>query len=190
MEWTNEKKIKYIKYSIILLIVFFIGFYLYIPLSKVLMPFLLSLILSYLISPIVVYFENIKFPKIWSIVCAYIIILLIIIVLVWIVFPIVNYNVKEVINKLPEIVEEYKELTFKIVSKYKFVELPYPLKQGLINNYNNILNIINNFIEDILNILMSIISNILYILLIPIITFYFLKDGEYLKKKLILMLPL
>ncbi len=97
-------------------------------------------------------------------------------------------------NVIPLYFERASEFVDKLYMKYytNMDNMP-PIFQGIeeiiLKNINNIENLIITSISKFFEGLISTFSKVISLILIPILTFYFLKDKEYFKAKLYLTIP-
>ena len=180
---------KYIKNFIFVIILIIVIYLIYMPLIKVSIPFITSLIIAYLLSPIVKFLMSKKLSKILSILIIYIVFFITTISLLKYLLPLFYSNINELFVSNPTIIDKYKLLVNEFIIKYDVSNLPDSLKQGISQNIKYISTFFNSIIIDTLSTFSWIIANIFYIALIPFITFYFLKDGEELKEKLTYVIP-
>lgn len=189
MNVLNANIIRVIKHVLILTVILYIIYKLYIPIINISFPFLASLIIAYLLSPLVDYLNKKQKSRILSILLVYLIILILLCLLFSYLIPIFYSNLIELINKTPVIIEQYRIIESEFTIRYQLSNLPESIKFGISQNIEGLSRLLNNSVSGMLSALGSIVSNVVYIFLIPFITFYFLKDKEYLKEKLALIIP-
>lgn len=186
----NSKLIYKTVYAIIfILAAVLLIYYILVPTIDILPPFIISLVLAYLLKPIIDYLDSKKVSRILSILLVYLGLLLIVILIFNYLYPMIYYNANDLIKALPDITEKYRFLSSEIAIRYELSGLPDTFKAALEENISNIENAITNAIYQALKIISLVISNAFYIALIPIITFYFLKDSENLKEKSAYIIP-
>lgn len=181
----------------VLIVVYFI-FYLfrkYTILSDTFFTITLSAILAYVLNPLVVYLESRGMRRVFAVITIYFIILGILFVLAFLVIPSSSKEIRKLVINLPIYFNNIKDFIDNIYSRYNssLGDLP-PILQGVEtavkDNMNRIENVvvsgIKNFIEGLINSFSKIISSILT----PILTFYFLVDKDFFKKKIIEYIPI
>lgn len=180
---------KYIKISLIIIVILLLIYKLYLPIIKISLPFVTSLIIAYLLSPAVKYLNSKKIPIFWGVIIIYTFIIIGLTFIISYLYPVLYRSFEELIIRMPLIFEKYSFLINEMIIRYEISNLPYSIKNILNQNISDVLNSINKSLSHIVRLIESIASNLFYILLIPFITFYFLKDGDYLKSKLVSVIP-
>lgn len=184
MKKINSRLIKY--FCIILISIGLIFAYIKIePLKNFLNLILLSLIFAYLLKPLRNYISN-KFKlnyKYSSI--------LLIIILVLITFITINSVITHLVNgnlNLDYLIDNIEEYVRSIVVRFNLEG------NGIFNNiyndtYMKITSFVQSFTENIFDYLVIFFDNIISLAIIPVITYYFLVDGELIFNKMLLILP-
>ena len=155
---------------------------------------IISIVLAYLINPIVNYLERYKIKRGIAVLFVYIMVLGIILILSFIIAPKIGKEIKRLLNVLPDYFHRISKFMDNIYIKYyeNMYNMP-SIFQGIdeviidyIERLENSINIgISRFFEGII----STFSKIISLVLIPILTFYFVKDKEYFKEKIYFKIP-
>jgi predicted PurR-regulated permease PerM len=153
-----------------------------------------SVIFAYLINPIVNILEKKNIPRFWGVLIIYISFIAIISIISFVFVPNIIREFKNLIVDLPEYINGIYDYINKFYLKYaKNIDNLPPIFQGikdaLIDNIGNVENSIMNSIRRITDSMFSLFSRIITFVTIPILTFYFLKDKDYFKRKVFLAIP-
>jgi len=163
-------------------------------LISILIPILWAIVISYLLNPLVNKLVEYRFSRLWSVVIIYIGIFLILIVLSVTIVPKMASEVKEFAETLPDYTREVIEFSNKMYIKYlngvnslptEFIGVDVAFREYLNGIQIYIIDLFKNITEKGLNIF----SNIVAIVLVPIYTFYFLKDTDFFRRKVLLSVP-
>ncbi|MBU5292762.1 AI-2E family transporter [Anaerosalibacter bizertensis] len=163
-------------------------------LSEIINILVLSSILAYLLNPIVDFFKKKNIPDLWSVIFVYIIIFLIIFIFSFVLIPKIIREFRNIGSILPDYLNKIYEYIDRVQNKYysNFKNLP-PQFDGIRDifeeNINNLERIIIKWIKKFVDITTNAFSKIFTLILVPIISFYFLKDKEFFKKKIYLTIP-
>ncbi|WP_427339136.1 AI-2E family transporter [Caloranaerobacter sp. DY30410] len=189
-------KRKIIKIIATLLTVFFI--YIIYKITKdvtgLFTPFILAIGLSYLLNPMVNSLEKKKVPRALGVLLVYLILIGFILIISFSIFPKLTSEFKKLIDVLPNFFNDAYEFFNELYIRYsKNIENLPPELQGINevvkSNLDKIQVTIMNSLKNFTNSIMQVFSKAFSFILIPILTFYFLKDKDYFKKKIILLIP-
>ncbi|WP_045169543.1 AI-2E family transporter [Caldicellulosiruptor morganii] len=181
------------KYFLDIVFLAFIGLVIYFFVNiktfwTILLPFIIALFLSYLLKPMVDFLETKIKSRDISILLSFIFAFSIAILIFVYFIPLFITEMKQLTQNIPEYVnifnKWFKEMDAKLSSK-----LNIDLQEILKSNSIDVQAISKQMLTAFLNILKSIYSNILYYLLIPIISFYILKDWTKIAKWIKWILP-
>ena len=185
-------------FPIIIGIIFIYLFYLlykkYNIISDMIYTVIISIVLAYLINPIVNYLERYKVKRGIAVLFVYMIVLGIILILSFIIVPQTGREVKRLLNILPDYFHRISRFMDNIYIKYyENIDNMPSVFQGIdevvidyIERLENSISIsVSRFFEGII----STFSKIISLVLIPILTFYFIKDRDYFKEKIYLAIP-
>jgi predicted PurR-regulated permease PerM len=157
----------------------------------VLTPFLISLFLAYLLNPIVVYLEKRKLPR-WL---GTLILILLVLVFIgsfvaFFVPPLIN-QIGLLISSAPQRIAQLSEFfNEKILPELNRIGIIYPDLQKFILNElpARLQNLLNGIFKNILSIFSGVsfvFNQIINLVIIPIMTFYFLRDFNLILEKLL-----
>mgnify|MGYP001186417371 CR=1 FL=1 len=197
----SGKKINFSKKKVLpLLIGIFIIYFFYIMITKydilsdIIYTIIISIILAYLINPIINYFEKYNIKRGWGVLIIYGIILGIVFVFSFLIIPNTIKDIKRLLTLLPIYFQRISYFIDELYVKYYVsIDSMSPFFKGIeeiiIDNINNIQNVIITSISKFIEGIVSTFSKIISLILIPILTFYFIKDDEYFKNRFYLTIP-
>lgn len=181
------------KYFSDIILLIFIAFVIYFFINikifwPILLPFIIALFLSYLLKPLVDFLEvKIKSRDV-SILLSFIFAFGIAILIFVYFIPLFITEMKQLTQNIPEYINVFNRW-FKDVDSKLSNKLNIDLQEILRSNSINFEAISKQVLTTFLNILKGLYSNILYYLLIPIISFYILKDWSKIVKWIKWILP-
>jgi predicted PurR-regulated permease PerM len=169
----------------LLLLVFFI--YLLSRFNEIIPPFLIAVIIAYILSPVVYYLQSrIRLPRSLIILLTYIILAVIIILIPIVIIPLfagdvtsADFNTQQLIKSLEAaLAQQYRVLGFTIHPSALLDQVIVALR-----------GFIQPVIGQTVTIVMSIITSIIWIIFIVLVSFYLIKDGTRLEEWFTLHLP-
>ena len=161
--------------------------------SNLLFTVIISLIFSYLLNPLINYMEKRGLSRSLGIIILYVAILGIFAAISISFVPRLSRELKEVIVVLPDYFNRMTDFFKDLYDKYYNLDTIAPLLEnfeGIV--YDNIYKLQNVLIENMSKIFTSVgslINRIISLVLIPILTFYFLKDKDKLLNRAYLTIP-
>ncbi|MDF2889715.1 MAG: hypothetical protein K0R80_82 [Clostridia bacterium] len=181
-------KTKLLYYFLIAVIVYILYRYRLIV-GSVLKPFIFSVILAYLLNPIVQVFEKRKIRRIYSVIIVYLIFIIVILVFALILIPRLIKDIKVLVVNLPYYSLKFQNMFEGFQETYINSNLPQGLKEVIDESIINLENLIMEALQSVLDSVVNIFSKILNIIIVPVIVFYLLKDAEYFRKQSLMLLP-
>jgi len=177
--------------------VIFISYYIYktaTQLTELLMPVLYSVILAYLLNPLINTLEKKGISRGWSIIGIYLVIATSIFLISISLFPKIAQEFENLIKVLPSYFNKAYVFLNGIYEKYSKSMDNLPIEFQTIDevvkeNLNEIQLTLITYIKSIANTIINMFSRIFTFVIIPIFTFYFLKDKEYFRRKIYLTIP-
>lgn len=157
-------------------------------------PILWAVIFAYLLNPIVHKLMEFKISRLWSVVIIYISIFSIIVLFSFTITPRITKEAKSFIEILPVYTNKAFIFINRLYDRYilsmnnlppEFIGVEVALKEYLQNFQVYIIDLFRQITTKTLNIF----SNIVSIVLIPIYTFYFLKDTQFFRRKVLKSIP-
>ncbi len=161
---------------------------------SILIPILWAVVISYLLNPLVNKLTEFNLSRFWSVVLIYIVIFLFFVVVSITFIPRITTEVKEFAEALPSYTTEAIDFFNDIYIRYldginslprEFIGIDVAFREYLASIEIYIVDLFKDITEKGL----SIFSNIVGIVLVPIYTFYFLKDTGFFRRKVLLSVP-
>jgi len=187
--WGSKKvNIRLIHIIIIAALVFIVLKY-GIAISTVIKPFIIAAAFSYLLNPIVKVFEKKGIRRIFGVLIVYLIFIAIILLLSFVLVPKLIKEISALVVNIPQYSRQMQELFRQFQDGYMRSGLPESFKDVLDDNILMLQSMILTLLQNIANGIIEIFSQFFNIIIVPVITFYMLKDAEYFKNQFILVLP-
>jgi predicted PurR-regulated permease PerM len=177
---------------LILVIILAAGYLLYL-LTPILTPFLISAFLAYIGDPAVDRLETIKFSRTLSVVFVFFIMLIIGLCFLLVVFPLMEDQIRRLLIRIPDMIDWVHSEFMPWISQ-RFGIQPDSidlagLKQSLMNHWQTVGNIAGKFIARVSASGQLALLWLSYILLVPVVTFYLLRDWDILVAKIWELIP-
>lgn len=169
---------------------FIVGGYLLYILSPILTPFIISALLAYLGDPVCDRLEarGLSRPLAVTTVFATLVVLFILVVLVLI--PTVSGQLQNLANKLPDYVQWFNETAMPYLSDKLGVSLDADnLQNALRDNLGSATSVLQSFLLGVSQPAGAILTWLTYMFMIPVITFYLLRDWDVLIAKIGELIP-
>lgn len=152
-------------------------------------PFMIGLLLAYMLNPIICYFEKKGIKRLWAIIGLYIFLFGFVIIGGSKLLTLLIQDVEYFGQDLPRILARVDELLIFIQSQYQNSELPYSLRLALDDALMVMENDLQQFIGQVVNSIIILIKNSVGLAISPILAFYLLHDWYEIKAELLLLLP-
>ncbi|WP_168198269.1 AI-2E family transporter [Crassaminicella thermophila] len=189
-------KKKYFFYLLIFMIIFLLIIVLYnfrVILWKIFTPVIWAIIFAYLLNPIVHLIDKRGISRTWSVIVVYISIILVIILISITVTPKIVTETRKLVELLPKYTTEVDNFLNNVYIKIEQLDNFSPqlttVKNIIRDHLSKTQYYIVETIKEITSEIFNMFSQIVTLVLIPIFTFYFLKDADYFKKKLTFIIP-
>jgi predicted PurR-regulated permease PerM len=161
--------------------------------SNILFTVIISLIFSYLLNPIINYLERHNISRGLGIILLYIVVFGIIIAISISFIPRLGNELKEVLMVLPSYFSTITDFFKDLYDKYYNLENIAPIienVEGLIfDNINRLQEVLLTSMTKLFTGVGSLLNRMISLVLIPILTFYFLKDKDKLINQVFLIIP-
>jgi len=162
-------------------------------LAPVLMPFLVAALLAYLGDPIVDRLEKYKFPRAAAVSSVFLLIFLVLIALPVIVLPLLEQQMTDLLQKLPRYVQWFQENVNSTLGQLLNIDATTfsqeEIKQAITKYWQQIGGFAGQIFKAMTAsglVLMALVANAI---LIPVVTFYLLRDWDILVDKIHKLLP-
>lgn len=155
--------------------------------KAVLGPFLVALIISYLLNPIVNILAGKGFPRSFSVLLIYSLFIVTITVIIINLVPLFNLQLKELSEHFPE----WNRQVQSWIEQYNHSKdsLPESVRQGIEKSLDRLENFVTDGVGNIMASLGTTVNQLFLIVIVPFLAFYMLKDVDVIEKTLITLLP-
>jgi len=179
--------------KILFLVSAVIFFYIVYILAPILTPFLVAGVFAYLGDPIVDKLEDLRFTRTASVFVVFLIFIILILSFVFIIFPLIQNQISHLLKKIPSIIDWiYIEVSPWLSQAFSLESNAINLdniKQSLIQHWESFGSFFGTFLLKIFSSAQLLIIWLSYALLIPIVTFYLLRDWDILITKISQLIP-
>ena len=179
--------------KILFLVSAVIFFYIVYILAPILTPFLVAGVFAYLGDPIVDKLEDLRFTRTASVFVVFLIFVILILSFVFIIFPLIQNQISHLLKKIPSIIDwiyievsPWLSQTFSLESNAINLD---NIKKSLIQHWESFGSFFGTFLLKIFSSAQLLIIWLSYALLIPIVTFYLLRDWDILITKISQLIP-
>lgn len=176
-----------------LLIVFIAFFWLLYLLSPILTPFVISLFLAYLGDPSVDRLQNMNFSRTLSVCIVFFVMLFMGLCFLFIVIPLLEEQIRKLFLRLPDIFNWLQFNLLPLIHKHFGIDLNNinldKIKQSLTGNWQTFGDILSRLLLKISASGQFVLLWLGYIFLIPVVSFYLLRDWDILVEKIAYLIP-
>lgn len=155
----------------------------------ILTPFILSIIMAYLLAPLVNFMEQRKISRSMSILVIYLAGLILIFIFSVQVVPLLLQDLQSLAKELPAYVQSLQKIIDHLQEDYRRFNIPANLRAIIDNNIAGLENLLSAQLERFYGFILHLFNQALLLLLVPVLTFYFLRDEEQIKSSLYRMVP-
>lgn len=177
---------------LILVTVIATGYLLYL-LAPILTPFLISAFLAYIGDPAVDRLETIKFSRTLSVVFVFFLMLIIGFSFILVIFPLIEEQIRRLLIRLPEMIDWVQAELIPWASQRFGIEADSinldGIKQSLTGHWQALGNIAGKFLTRVSASGQLLLLWASYLLLIPVVTFYLLRDWDIIVAKVRTLIP-
>jgi len=184
----NRKAIRFGSLILSFIVISYIFLKFIVVLKPIVYSLIISLILTYLLNPAVNYFHKKGISRALSILIVFLICSIVIILLVIYFLPIIIEEIKNLIIFIPETSNKIRIFTDHF-QKYYMSGLPPEIKQVIYNNISKVQILIIGLLETSMALIIALFSQFFFIIVIPVFTFYFLRDVEKISQGMFLFIP-
>lgn len=156
-------------------------------LGKIFLPFLISCLIAYLLYPITLKIHAQRIHKGLAVIIIYVVFFGGIAFLVYNLYPITIYQLRELNEQLPQLVEMYESIIYQLYESTSF--LPEAVHDKIDQLIYTIEYSVENMINKLIGGVTKLFDVIVVITVIPVLVFYFLKDYEKIKRYIKRFIP-
>lgn len=157
--------------------------------AAVIVPFLLAIVLAYILNPVVEFLENRRVPRSLGILLIYAVFFLAGTVFSLLVIPTLITELQKLGEMIPQYTEQFQAYLLHLHSDYQRFNLPESLRLALDQNLFALQDDVQTLLERVTGTVLSLFSNLMTILIIPLVVYYILRDMDSLKRSVVLLFP-
>lgn len=159
------------------------------PVLEIFEPFLIAVIVAYILNPLVAVFEKRRVSRGLAILLLYAIFFAFAFLAgVWTIPGLVT-ELQKLMEMLPEYTEQAQGFIRHLYSDYRRFNLPDSLRLALDENILLLQRALQSLLERATGVLLGLFSHFFVLLLVPLLVYYFLRDMEHLKRSLVALFP-
>ncbi|MFK8067691.1 MAG: AI-2E family transporter [Gammaproteobacteria bacterium] len=175
-----------------LAVLVFSGWLVYL-LAPVLTPFLISALLAYLGDPLVDRLEARKFSRTLGVVVVFFVMLLISVILLLVMIPLLEKQIAVLIIKIPEALDYFQNNLLPRIAEFAGFETPTldtsAFKRAVIGNWESLGGAMGGVFGKLTDSGLRVVNWLAFLVLIPVVTFYLLRDWDLLIERIHDLLP-
>ncbi len=152
-------------------------------------PFLFAVLLAYLLSPFVEALEKRRVPRTLAILIIYSLFIAALVMAGVYAVPAIVNEVNGLIKQLPTLTQQVQDFLVRVEEQFNHFNLPPTVTEALNNNIMKLQVYLDRLLSAIPQFILNLFGRIVAIILIPILSFYMLKDIELIKQSLLNLVP-
>ncbi|MBI2873797.1 MAG: AI-2E family transporter [Firmicutes bacterium] len=160
-----------------------------VQLKNILAPFVLAVIIAYILNPVVEFLAERRIPRVVGILIIYAAVVLLLTLLALLIVPGVVAEANELGQRLPALAKQVNGLIAEVQSRYERLRIPPTLQGILDNNLEGVQRLVLGFLQGAVNSLIGVFGQVFLFVIAPILAFYILKDLELIKRSISSALP-
>ena len=162
-------------------------------LAPVIMPFLMGALLAYLGDPLVDRLEAKKLSRTLSVVIVFTVIFLVVLLVPVVLLPLIEHQVSALATNFPKYIDWVQQNIVPWISQTFNVDPAIlntsTLKQSIVGSWREVGGVAGNIVSGISKSGMVLLAWIANLVLVPVVTFYLLRDWDVLMEKIHQLLP-
>lgn len=186
MKWIQDTKFK--RRVLLLIFLLVIVYFLY-RVRKIFTPFILAIIMAYVLNPLVEQLERLKIKRLYGIILVYITVSLVLFIIGFYGMPVVIKQLTAFGERIPFYTSEVQSRLRDFYDHYQRFNIPSSLRESIDNNIVKFELAITQFLSRLISGIFNIFSQLMSIILTPILAFYLLKDKEEICKIIVQLIP-
>ncbi|WP_248663629.1 AI-2E family transporter [Fuchsiella alkaliacetigena] len=171
-----------------LLVLIAVIYFLYLV-RRVLLPFILAVVIVYLIEPFIDWLVNRGLKRSWALILIFLLVSGGVLLTSLLIAPLLVEELNALAGRLPQYVSKIQSFIEDLNQSYERIALPPTIKSVFDNMINRIEMVTLRFVERTTEVILLSLSRILSLVLAPILAFYILKDIESIKDSLWSLIP-
>jgi len=157
--------------------------------GSVLKPFIISAAIAYLLNPTVKAFERKGISRILGVLIVYLIFIAIILLLSFVLVPKLIKEISGLALNIPYYSDQIQLILKRFQESYMNSGLPESFKGIIDDNIIRFQGMLIELLQAVAEGIIAVFSQIFNIVIVPVISFYMLKDTGYFKSQFVLLLP-
>ncbi len=186
MPWWKEKRTY--RYLFIALLVGLIFYFLYLV-RGLLLPFVLAIVLVYLLNPLVERMEKRGSPRVAAILMLYLGVIIVVTSLLMYGVPRMVNQLEKLVETIPTYTDQVEQLVNQIQQRFANSAMPPGVQQIVDERITWVELKVMEMVRKAIDLLLGILSNLFYLALAPVLAFYIMKDLKELKQWAISQFP-
>ena len=179
MPWWKEKRTY--RYLFVALLTGIVFYFLYLV-RGLMLPFLLAIVLVYLLNPMVERMEKRGSPRVIAILILYLGVIIVVTSLLMYGVPRMVNQLEKLVETIPAYTDQVEQMVNQIQQRFADSAMPPGVQQILDERIAWVELKLMEVVRKAIDLLLGILSNLLYIALAPVLAFYIMKDLKELKK--------
>jgi predicted PurR-regulated permease PerM len=152
-------------------------------------PFLFAILLAYLLEPFVAALQRKRVPRIVAILVMYAFVAFMVFMFGAFVVPTIVEEVNSLVKQVPDLVTKVQTAVWDLQEQYSRINLPPAVTEAINNNLLSLQNYLLSLLNGIPQFIFGLLSKSVTLILIPILSFYMLKDLDDIKRGLVRLVP-
>ncbi|MGI6588927.1 MAG: AI-2E family transporter [Peptococcia bacterium] len=186
----KSKNIIRFRRPLVLLLGFFLLFWLFYLLKGILVPFVIGFIFAYILAPFVQILENRRIPRSVAIIISYVFFLGLIALFIFYAVPLLLRDLNQLVSLIPRYVQSIQETLWQMQDGYSRASLPEGVRQVIDGTITRVEQMSLGLVQGFIQGLIGLLGQSFNLILAPIVSYYFLKDFNYLGEHLLKVIPL
>lgn len=158
-------------------------------LFSVLAPFLAALIAAYLLAPLVNFMERRRISRPVAIAVLYLVFAIVIFLFCVRVAPLFLDDLQELIGQLPSYAADLQRVLYRMEESYRRFSLPPNTREVVEQNIEAFGDLLAAQMEHLYNFVLSLFGGMIILLLVPILTYFILRDEAAFKRGFLFLFP-
>jgi len=151
-------------------------------LSSIVVPFVVSILLYYLLNPLVDFMERHKITRIWAVTILYIVLAALLVGVIAILIPVLQGQITELTNSFPTFINDITDSVIGFVNNninnQQIQDMFTQVESFITNSFSNIFDYLTQGLSGITSVISGITSVVITLVTAPIILFFLLKDDK------------
>lgn len=169
-----------------------LGLYVLVKVMPIYLPIILAMILAFILNPLVNYIAAIEFgsnkrllSRGLSVICAFLLLsLLLLLIAMFVLLPFIHEFDKFIID-LPNLIVKIQDIAVNIQQRAKLLDVPANVNTFIEQAIASAASFSADLARRVLQAAFNLATSIVELVIVPVLTYYFLKDWSLLKEKII-----